>query len=344
MLCHLPFVKAYADRHGKMRYYLRRRGMKQIPLKGEPGSPEFLRAYREAMERAAPPARGSIPNGSFEAVCRDYESSAEFKQLAVSTRREMLYEINRLRRQHGPKPVAMMQRKHIQKMKDELAGKPGACNKMLRTMKALMNHAVLKEYRDDNPAEKVKLMKVGRHRAWQDWELELYEKKWPLGTLERFIFDTALYSGQRSADLPKMLRAQIHTDNHLHFRQQKTGKDMALLVHANWAESMAAYLPTHKAPTLIAGREGKSVHQFTMAAIFRDAKRAAGVPDDCVLHGLRKTTARILAELGMKSAPITGHMTRAMQDEYERDANQKKMGRAAILTWEEASRSARRSA
>jgi site-specific recombinase XerD len=343
MLCNLPFVNAYADRHGKMRYYVRRRGQKRIPLKGHPGSPEFLATYREAMERQAAPVRGTIPKGSFETLCRDYEGSAEFKQLAASTRREMLYEINRLRRQHGPKPVNMILRKHIQKMKDEMAAKPGACNKMLRTMKALMNHAVLKEYRDDNPAEKVKLMKVGRHRAWHDWELEVYERKWPLGSLERFIFDSALYSGQRSADLPKLLRSQIHADNHLHFRQQKTGKDMALLIHANWAESMAAYLPTHSAATLIAGREGRPVHQFTMAAIFRDAKRAAGVPDDCVLHGLRKTTARILAELGLKSSPVTGHMTRAMQDEYERDANQKKMSGAAILGWENARRMTKRS-
>jgi site-specific recombinase XerD len=344
VLCNLPFVNAYRDRHGKKRYYVRRRGLPRVPLKGEPGGPVFLAAYRNAMERQAPPSRGTIPKGTFEALCRDYEGSAEFKQLAATTRREMLYEINRLRKDHGHKPVNLIARKHIQKMKDDLAHKPGACNKMLRTLKALLNHAVLKEYRDDNPAEKVKLMKVGRHRAWFDWELELYERKWPLGTLERFIFDTALYSGQRSADLPKMLRAQIQTDNHLHFKQQKTGKDMALLVHANWADSMAAYLPTHKALTLIAGREGKAIHQFTMASIFRDAKRAAGVPQDCVLHGLRKTTARILAELGMKSTPVTGHVTRAMQDEYERDANQKKMGGAAIRSWQDAIQKTRRPA
>ena len=337
MLCHLPFVNAYADRHGKVRYYVRRKGYPRIPLRGEPGSPEFLAAYQEALRQRPSPVKDGVATGSFEALCRDYEGSAEFKQLGPTTRREMMYQINNLRRQHGHKPVNMMLRKHIQKMKDDLAEKPGACNNMLRTVKALLNHAVLKEYRQDNPAEKVKLMKVGRHRAWHDWELEMYEKRWPLGTLERFIFDSALYSGQRSADLPKMLRTQIHVDNHLHFRQQKTGKDMALLVHANWAESMAAYLPTHNAPTLVAGREGKPIHQFTMAAIFRDAKRAAGVPDDCVLHGLRKTTARILAELGMKSTPVTGHVTRAMQDEYERDANQKKMGSAAILSWQEAS-------
>jgi integrase len=343
VLCNLPYVKAYADRHGKMRFYFRRKGMKQTPLKGAPGSAEFLASYREAAEHQAPPQRGTIPKSSFEALCRDYEGSAEFKQLGATTRREMLYEINRLRKDHGHKPVNLIARKHIQKMKDDLAHKPGACNKMLRTLKALLNHAVLKEYRDDNPAEKVKLMKVGRHRAWFDWELELYERKWPLGTLERFIFDTALYSGQRSADLCKMLRSQIHADNHLHFKQQKTGKDMALLVHANWIESMAAYLPTHQAPTLIAGREGKPVHQFTMASIFRDAKRAAGLPDKCVLHGLRKTTARILAELGMKSTPVTGHVTRAMQDEYERDANQKKMGSAAILCWQKADGKKRRS-
>ena len=44
----------------------------------------------------------------------------------------------------------------------------------------------------------------------------------------------------------------------------------------------------------------------------------------------------------MKSTPVTGHMTRAMQDEYECDANQKKMGGAAILSWEEALRKSER--
>jgi hypothetical protein len=46
----------------------------------------------------------------------------------------------------------------------------------------------------------------------------------------------------------------------------------------------------------------------------------------------------------MKSTPVTGHVTRAMQDDYERDANQKKMGSAAIRSWQDAVKRTRRSA
>jgi len=102
-------------------------------------------------------------------------------------------------------------------------------------------------------------MKLGRHRAWEDWELDIYEKKWRIGTLERFISDSALHSGQRSADLPKMRREQIW-DGHLHFVQQKTGKNMALRIHTSWLESMDAYLTTHKHPPL---SPAKKAGQFT---------------------------------------------------------------------------------
>ena len=43
----LEFIHEYPDRHGKLRRSLRRRGSKQIPLPGSPGSvPEFMQAYQ----------------------------------------------------------------------------------------------------------------------------------------------------------------------------------------------------------------------------------------------------------------------------------------------------------
>ena len=53
-----------------------------------------------------------------------------------------------------------------------------------------------------------------------------------------------------------------------------------------------------------------------------DAIRSAGLPDDCVLHGLRKTTARILRELGVEASSMTGHLSAQMEREYARDAEQ----------------------
>jgi hypothetical protein len=43
------FAHGYVDRHGKPRWYLRRRGCPNIPLPGLPWSPEFMAAYETAL-------------------------------------------------------------------------------------------------------------------------------------------------------------------------------------------------------------------------------------------------------------------------------------------------------
>lgn len=330
--CNLPFVDGFQDRHGKWRYYFRRKG-NRITLPGIPGTLEFLQAYSEALNPPAPAVIEGIDPNSFEALCRAYKNSAEFSQLSADDQRNRGYTINQLIREHGKKLCRHMRRKHVLKIKNDLKDKPGACNTTLRMLRIICQYGVDAEMMDFNPAAKVKLMKLGRFRAWTDKELAIYEAKWPLGTLERFIFDTALYSGQRSSDQSKLLRDAM-TFSKIKLTQQKTGKDMTLRIHAKWKLSMDAYLASHSAPTLVAGRRGKSIHKTTMATIFRDARRAAGLPKSCVLHGLRKTAARILAELKEKSTPVTGHMTRAMQDEYERDAAQEGLADSAIKAWE----------
>jgi len=66
-LLRLKYLKVYRDRHGNVRRYFRRRGQKDLPLKGEPGTPEFMLAYQAATGATAPavdetklgPSRGS---------------------------------------------------------------------------------------------------------------------------------------------------------------------------------------------------------------------------------------------------------------------------------------------
>lgn len=332
MQCNLPFVHGYRDRHGKWRYYFRRKG-KRTALPGQPGSVEFLKCYSACIEPQPVTLEGIDPK-SFEALCRAYRASAAFSELSKSYKTNMGYVIDQLIRDHGPKPARLLRRKHVIEMKNALKHKPGACNNMLRTIRIICAYGVDIEAMDTNPASKIKLMKGGEHRAWTDKELAIFEEKWAVGTLERFIFDSALYSGQRAGDVDALSRDKMEFGK-IKLTQHKTGKDMALRIHARWQLSMDAYLATHTAPTLIAGRRGKAIHKVTMSAIFRDAKRAAGLPEDCVLHGLRKTTARILAELKEKSTPVTGHATRAMQEKYERDADQEGLATAAIISWEQ---------
>src|SRR5260221_2572838 len=93
----LPFIQSYRDRHGRVRCYLRRNGTPRVALTGEPGSPEFLAAYKHALENSAAPAAlaaGPAKKGSFDALRDTYYASAEYRNLAKSTKREAAYVID----------------------------------------------------------------------------------------------------------------------------------------------------------------------------------------------------------------------------------------------------------
>jgi integrase len=64
-----------------------------------------------------------------------------------------------------------------------------------------------------------------------------------------------------------------------------------------------------------------------------DAIAAAGLPDRCVLHGLRKAAARRLAEAGCTEkeiAAVTGHTTLKEVARYTRAADQRRLAAGAV--------------
>jgi integrase len=70
-----------------------------------------------------------------------------------------------------------------------------------------------------------------------------------------------------------------------------------------------------------------------------DAIEGSGLPHDCVLHGLRKTSARDLADAGCTEEEIkliTGHVTSQMVSHYVKTADRRKRARAAIQKLENA--------
>ncbi len=72
-----------------------------------------------------------------------------------------------------------------------------------------------------------------------------------------------------------------------------------------------------------------------------DAIAKAGLPERCVLHGLRKAAARRLAEAGCSSkqiASITGHKSLDEVERYTAKADQKILARAAVTRLEEHTR------
>ena len=93
--------------------------------------------------------------------------------------------------------------------------------------------------------------------------------------------------------------------------------------------------------SLLTTSEGKSFDPVYFGAWFADAIDDADLPDDCVLHGLRKSAARSLADAGCSEAEIMaiiGHVTSRMVTHYTKTAEKKQRARAAILKLEQAGR------
>jgi integrase len=83
--------------------------------------------------------------------------------------------------------------------------------------------------------------------------------------------------------------------------------------------------------------QGKPFDANYYGSWFADAIDKAGLPDDCVLHGLRKTAAKKLAELGLAEGDIqsiTGHVTSRMVAKYVKGANQHRRAKRAMAAWE----------
>jgi enterobacteria phage integrase len=330
----LPYVQAYRDRHGRERYYFRRKGFPRVALP-DPQSDEFRAAYDTANVKE-PRVKPSAIYGekTFGALCVEFLNSSEFDGLAPSTQREVRYRVDRLMRKHADKRVETLARKHILRWRDEMKKTPGEANTQLRVIKWLMRFAVDREYRKDNPTIGIKLLKAGSFRAWDAPEMEAFEERWPLGTLERTGYALALYTGQRRADLVKLKWKHI-AGKAVRLTQQKTGTALEIPLHPKLQEALAAVNPRHET-AILTGEKNTALNAIYFGAIMASAIAAAGLPDDCVLHGLRKSAARALIDAGCtphQAAAVTGHKTIRMLEEYARGANQKKLAGAAIAKW-----------
>src|SRR5215510_76464 len=120
------YVIEDVDRHGNVRLYFRRRGEPKVRLPGLPGSEDFMEAYQQALNRnSSKVTHPRLNAGNFGYVCRQYFTSQTFKALDQSTRNWRRRALDEIAIEHGDKPVAKMQAKHVRQLRDQKADKPG---------------------------------------------------------------------------------------------------------------------------------------------------------------------------------------------------------------------------
>jgi integrase len=116
----------------------------------------------------------------------------------------------------------------------------------------------------------------------------------------------------------------------MHVRQQKTGIELAIPIHATLAAIIAKTPANHL--TLLTTQTGKPFSAAGFGNWFRDRCNEAGLPH-CSAHGLRKATARRLAEAGCtmhEIAAITGHASLSEIQRYTKAVDQKRLASSAM--------------
>jgi integrase len=339
----LPYIEVQRDRNGKPIYWYFRRNGRRWKLPGQPLTEEFateyqhLKTYTDGLTAAsveAPIDKRTYAPGSFGALASDYLGCGNYKQLKPRTKAEYKRVLEGLQKRHGDKPVSQIRRRHVRKMRDERTETRGAANTIVRMLKLVLRFAVDEEWIEANPAARMPLLKVGEWRAWTDEECEQFEARWAPGTMERRAYALAIYTGQRLTDLVGMARAH-RKNGSIRVVQSKTGEELWIAEHKELTAELGRGVIGHM--SLLTTTQGKAFDPVYFGAWFAGAIDEAKLPDDCVLHGLRKTAARKLAEAGCTAEEIkavTGHTTSRMVDHYTKGANQKKQASAAILKLE----------
>lgn len=205
-----------------------------------------------------------------------------------------------------------------------------AANTFIRCLKLLMTFAVDREYVDVNPVVGVKLFTTGEWRAWSQEEVETFRERWPVGMMQRRALSLALFTTQRKADLIAMTQAH-RREGRISVTQSKTKRRLWIPEHPTLARELIEDPPAHM--TLLTTSRGKAFDATYFGAWFARSIEAAGLPKECVLHGLRKSGCVMLAAAGCTTEEIksiSGHASDAMVAHYTKGAEQVRLADAAM--------------
>ena len=118
--------------------------------------------------------------------------------------------------------------------------------------------------------------------------------------------------------------------------QEKTGTKLLITISDQLQEVLDAWPRKHM--VILVSARGKPLSANYSSHRMAEFIAAAGLPERCVLHGLRYAAARLLAEAGCTGPEImsiTGHKSLAMVEKYIKAADQVRGAAAAIAKLEE---------
>ncbi len=335
----LKYLVSDTDRHGTVRVYVRRHGRK-VRIRELGTVEQFMVAYRAALEPA--PVELSSPiavaPGSLRWLVQAYYGAPEFTKLHESTRAGRRAMLDDICREHGAKPFARMETKHVRlQIRDPKAATPEAANGRVKALRQVFEWAVDVDLATTNPARGVPMLASNNpdgFHTWTEEEVRQYEARHASGTKARLALALFMFTGVRISDVVR-LGPQMERDGALCFTEEKNRankpkhREIPILL-ALRAELDAS--PSGHLAYIVSEWDRPYASSKAFGNRFKTWCRQAGLPH-CTAHGLRKAGATIAAENG-----ATEHQLMAMfgwdspqqAALYTRKANRKRLATEAM--------------
>ena len=238
---------------------------------------------------------------------------------APRTQRDNLQELDRLRSVFDAVLIDSIKPHHVRAYLDKRGQSAKArANREKALLSHLFNKAREWGYTDaTNPCQGVKgFTETGRDRYVTDEEFVAVRSKADPTLCD--AMDLALLTGQRPADVLKILRSDIR-DGALFVKQNKTGAKRAIELIgqlANVVERILSRPRVRVSAYLIQDDDGKPLSMLAMRSRFDKARSAAGVSFQ--FRDIRAKTASDTGDLA-HSQHLLGHKTRDMTEHYVRE-------------------------
>lgn len=338
------------DRHGNVRWYVRKLGVARIRLRAAPGTAEFDAEYRAGLAqlglgRTAPATR----ERTWRWLVEQYLRSAEHKALHESTQKQRLRVLQETLREPrkpgapeliGDMPLSRMDERVIAVLRDRKAGLPEAANIRVKAVRRVFTWARNSGLVTVNPARDVRRVRNNSkgYHTWTEAEIERFKERHPLGTKAHLALMIMLLTGVRKSDAVKLGRQ--------HERKMPDGSKVLIFTatknkHRNPVRIEIPLLPELQ-KVLEASSTGDMTYlstehgrPFSVAGFgnkMRDWCNKAGL-HECSSHGLRKAAATTAAENGATASMLMsmfGWLTLAEADRYTRAAERRKLAASGM--------------
>ena len=336
---HFPGTTTVKDRHGRLRYRLRRtvKGRRvDCYLPAPIGSTAFKRAYEEAIEGARAP-KSKAASGTFAYLIAGYLASAAFANLSSTTKKNKRARLDWIRDAIGPARYAALEPRHVEMLMEKKAG-PTAANLLRKDLAQLYRFAAKRYgFKAENPAPLADPHKTkrGGYHTWTDEEIATFRDAHPTGSKARLALEIFLCTGAARQDAAALTRGNVRGAR-LYYRRGKTGQEVDLPILPELMKELA-YLSPGQMVLLAHGKDACSYSADSLGNWFRDMCSGAGLPH-CSAHGLRKAGARRLAEAGATEFQIMAFLAHGSAKEasrYTAAANRSKLTDAGMAKLDE---------